>query len=80
MHLGTMKLHPEVSVSICFDLPAWPARDRHGGKIGPQKLPHVGAQTQLAPRRSAGRSRGGERAAPFFRCAPLHPGTVRWGL
>ena len=39
MHLGTMKLHPEVSVSICFDLPAWPARDRHGGKIGPQNSP-----------------------------------------
>ena len=52
-----------------------------GGQFAKQspKTPHLGGQTRLVPRRAAGRHRGGGRAMPCFRCAPLHPGTVKWG-
>jgi hypothetical protein len=39
----------------------------------------LGGQTQLAPRRAAGRCRGGGRATPCFLFTPLCPGTVKWG-
>jgi hypothetical protein len=49
-----------------------------GVKQGP-KTPHLGGQLRLAPRRAAGRCRGGGRATPCFRCTPLYPGTRKWG-
>jgi hypothetical protein len=66
-----------LGVNLFFNL-----RGRRGVGVGVKqgpKNPHLGGQLRLAPRRAAGRCRGGGRAAPCFRCVPLHPGTVKWG-
>ena len=63
--------------SICFNL-----HGRCGVVVGPEqgsKTPQLGGQTRLAHRRAAGRSRGGRRETPCFRCATLCPGAVKWG-